>query len=89
METQQMISAFPDTSLLSDEEARALYAVGDAAHDFDHVWRVTTLAMRIAQREGADVTVVRLAALLHDVPGPEAEATNAHSRRRAHHLAAA
>ena len=62
------ISSHADTRLLTDEEARDLYSTGDAAHDFDHVWRVTTLAIRIAQAEGADVTVVRLAALLHDVP---------------------
>jgi uncharacterized protein len=71
---------------LTDDEARALYADGDAAHDFDHVWRVTTLAIRLAQSEGADVTVVRLAALLHDVP--VAEAGEDHPRRT-HHLAAA
>lgn len=72
--------------ILADDEARAFYAVGDAAHDFDHVWRVTTLAVQLAQHEGADVTVVRLAALLHDVPLPEADASKG---RRAHHLAAA
>jgi uncharacterized protein len=85
-----------DASMLTDEEARALYATGDAAHDFDHVGRVTMLAIRIAQAEGADATVVRLAALLHDVPvhdspmvGAEHEGENSHSRRSAHHLAAA
>jgi uncharacterized protein len=87
-------------TFLTDDEARALYIGGtsgsDAAHDFDHVWRVTTLAIRIAQSEGADVTVVRLAALLHDVPVPD-DGANAHSHshnhlhshRQAHHLAAA
>ena len=65
-----------------DEKAvQALYAAGDAAHDFDHVLRVTRLAERIAQAEGADVAVVRAAALLHDVPSPDG--------RRDHHLAAA
>lgn len=73
---------------LTDSEARALYAVGDAAHDFDHVWRVTTLAVRIAQSERADVTVVRLAALLHDLPATEQE-SDADSRRKAHHFVAA
>ncbi|MEZ4559494.1 MAG: hypothetical protein R2854_24170 [Caldilineaceae bacterium] len=29
---------------------------------------MTTLAVKLAQAEGADVTVARLAALLHDVP---------------------
>src|SRR5262249_45063105 len=87
-----MTSFLPDSSLrpdfLTDEEARALYAAGDAAHDFDHVWRVTTMAMRIAEAEGADVTVVRLAAVLHDVPVAEAGA-EAHTQRLSHHRAAA
>jgi len=52
--------------LISVEQARVLYAAGDAAHDFDHVLRVTALAVHIAQAEGADVEIVRTAALLHD-----------------------
>ncbi len=67
---------------LGDDEARQLYAAGDAAHDFDHVLRVTRLAMHIAQAEGADVALVRLAALLHDVPTPQ-------TGRGEHHRAAA
>jgi uncharacterized protein len=67
---------------LSEEEARQLYVAGDSAHDFDHVLRVTHLATHIASCEGADVTVVRLAALLHDV-------SISGSGRREHHLAAA
>jgi uncharacterized protein len=78
---------------LTDEDARVLYLQGDAAHDFDHVWRVTQLALHIAQAEGADLQIVRLAALLHDVTPPnddaEDRADDAHARRRAHHLAAA
>ncbi len=70
------------TVVLSDNEARALYTGDDAAHDFDHVLRVTQLGCQIAQAEGADSAVVRLAALLHDVP------VNVDDRR-AHHLAAA
>jgi uncharacterized protein len=72
---------------LTEAEARALYATGDAAHDFDHVLRVTRLAERIAQAEGADLTVVRLAALLHDAPVPVGDDAD-HARRR-HHQAAA
>ncbi|MEZ4640774.1 MAG: HD domain-containing protein [Caldilineaceae bacterium] len=67
---------------LSEPEIQSLYTAGDAAHDFDHVQRVTRLATHIAQAEGADVDVVRAAALLHDVPVAE-------GTRRAHHLAAA
>ncbi len=37
------------------------------AHSFDHVERVLALAERIAREEGADVEVVRFAALLHDI----------------------
>jgi uncharacterized protein len=81
------------TDYLPDDEARALYKLGDAAHDFDHVWRVTAMAIRLARGEGADVTVVRLAALLHDVPVPEAGENSGKAespaRRRAHHMAAA
>ncbi|MCB0188957.1 MAG: HD domain-containing protein, partial [Caldilineaceae bacterium] len=75
---------------LGTAEARQLYVAGDAAHDFDHVWRVTQLARQLAEVEGADAVVVRLAALLHDVPvtaSPAAAATE--NGRRAHHLAAA
>ncbi len=64
---------------LTLDEVRPLYAGSDAAHAFDHVLRVTRLAVRIAQAEGADVEVVRVAAWLHDV----AEA------RHDHHLASA
>ncbi len=67
---------------LSESEIHHLYSAGDAAHDFDHVRRVTRLAVHIAQAEGADVEVVRAAALLHDVPLPT-------GTRPAHHLAAA
>ncbi|CAN5482971.1 HD domain-containing protein [soil metagenome] len=73
--------------LLTTAEAYQLYAGSDAAHDFDHILRVTRLAEQIARTEQADVAVVRLAALLHDVPVPEAE--HDPDTRRKHHLAAA
>jgi len=38
-----------------------------SGHDWWHVWRVWNLARYIAGREGADMTVVELAALLHDI----------------------
>jgi uncharacterized protein len=71
---------------LTESEARALYTGDDRAHDFDHVLRVARTAIYLAGAEGADETVVRLAALLHDVPQ-----TIDHRRqmRRDHHLAAA
>ena len=95
------MSAPPPSHWLTLEEARTLYAVGDAAHDFDHVLRVTRLAERIAAAEGADLTIVRLAALLHDLPAPALAAETAAetatgtatetdaAHRTTHHLAAA
>jgi uncharacterized protein len=74
------------TELLSIDDAALFYAAGDAAHDFDHVLRVTRLADQIAANEGADRSIVRLAALLHDLPAP-ADAEGDH--RTAHHLRAA
>ena len=82
-----------NVSILTDDDARALYATGDAAHDFDHVLRVTRMAVRLALAEGANVTVVRLAALLHDVPVPpqteDAQNPDHATVRLSHHKAAA
>jgi len=38
-----------------------------AEYDWRHVYRVNKLALHIAKKEGADLLVVTLAALLHDV----------------------
>lgn len=59
---------------LSIEAARALYDTGGGGHDFDHVLRVVALAERIAVAEGADLAVVRTAALLHDIGESEGRA---------------
>ncbi len=64
---------------LTTDFARTLYDDSDAAHAFDHVLRVTRLAEHIAQAEGADLQVVRTAALLHDCARLEPD----------HHLAGA
>lgn len=49
------------------EKVRALYRGADAAHDFDHVLRVLTLVRRIGPAEGADMRVLEVATLLHDI----------------------
>ncbi|MBN1285313.1 MAG: HD domain-containing protein [Anaerolineae bacterium] len=53
--------------VITIEEARRYYRDAEAVHDFDHVLRVLALAERIAAAEGADLEIVRTAALLHDV----------------------
>jgi len=62
--------------MISIKDARCFYDGADAAHDFDHVLRVLTLAERIAQAEGADLEIVRAAALLHDVARAETAGTD-------------
>jgi len=51
------------------EQARAWYDQADPIHDFDHVLRVLHTAERLALAEGADLEIVRAAALLHDAVG--------------------
>jgi uncharacterized protein len=63
--------------MITIDFARTLYpADADSAHDFDHVLRVTAMADRIAQAEGADRDVVQAAALLHDIGLNEGRASH-------------
>ena len=61
------------------EQARAWYP-DDPVHGFDHIQRVYHTAERLAQAEGADLAIVRAAALLHDV-----EESHADGERASHH----
>jgi uncharacterized protein len=51
------------------EQARAWYPEADAVHGFEHVVRVCRIAEHLAEKEGADLEIVRAAALLHDARG--------------------
>ena len=47
--------------------AQKIFENDFGGHDFFHTLRVYNMAMKIAQKEGADLTIVGLSALLHDV----------------------
>ena len=69
--------------MITIDFARTLYPVeADSAHDFDHVLRVVQLAERIARAEGANVEIVRTAALLHDIGLTEGRAGHETSAAR-------
>jgi uncharacterized protein len=51
------------------EQASAWYPSNDPVHGFDHVLRVLHVAERIGQALGADLEILRAAALLHDASG--------------------
>jgi len=65
------------------EQARAWYTDSDPVHDFEHVLRVYRMAERLAGAEGADLEIVRAAALLHDaegtMPGNESRVNHHHA----------
>jgi uncharacterized protein len=71
--------------MITLKEARNWYADSDAVHDFEHIERVYRMAERLARAEGADLEIVRAAALLHDAQGTAPGEAVRHN----HHLASA
>lgn len=49
------------------QEAEHLFAVSRGSHDLDHSMRVRNVCLHIGQKENADLEVLEIAALLHDV----------------------
>lgn len=82
----------PDSSLALDGEmerpgadgilsqiyraARQKFADAPGSHDWEHTLRVLRLCRRIGPVEGADMTVLEAAALLHDIGRPLQDASN-------------
>jgi uncharacterized protein len=60
-------------------EARAGFEKARGSHDWDHTERVLHLCLHIGRREKADLLVLRLAALLHDIGRDEED--RSHGRR--------
>jgi uncharacterized protein len=77
------------------QQAAAWYPAYDAVHGFDHILRVLALAEHIALAEGADLEIVRAAALLHDAHGEQQLAISdqpsvvSEQERLNHHLSSA
>ncbi|MGZ5478924.1 MAG: HD domain-containing protein [Candidatus Aminicenantales bacterium] len=49
------------------EEAGAYFRSARGSHDWDHTERVTKLSMKIGRKEKADLGVLKVAAILHDI----------------------
>jgi uncharacterized protein len=49
------------------QESQAFFRNSRGSHDWDHTERVYRLCLRIGRKERADLDVLRLAALLHDI----------------------
>jgi uncharacterized protein len=62
--------------MITIESARPWYPANDPVHGFDHVLRVYYLAEHLAQSEGADLEIVRAAALLHDANSEQLSAVS-------------
>jgi uncharacterized protein len=71
------------------EEARNWYPDDDPVHGFEHVMRVYHMAERLAITEGADLEIVRAAALLHDAQEEGNHGQQSVDQRIVHHLTSA
>lgn len=57
-------------------EARAGFKGARGSHDWDHTERVLHLCLRIGKKEKADLFVLKLAAILHDIGRAEEDRSN-------------
>ncbi len=58
------------------EEAQSFFRTARGSHDWDHTERVYRLCLRIGRKEKADLDVLMLAALLHDIGREEEDRSN-------------
>ncbi len=57
------------------KKAAAYFENSRGSHDWSHTERVYQLCVRIGEREGADLEILRIAALLHDIGRHEQDRT--------------
>ncbi len=58
------------------KEVESIFSSARSSHDFDHTQRVVALALHIGKIEGADLEIIELAALLHDIAREEQDKSN-------------
>lgn len=66
-----------------EAEAKKFFQSARGSHDWDHTGRVLQLCLRIGRKEKADLDILKLAALLHDIGRAEEDQSNGkicHSR---------
>ncbi len=62
-----------------EDEARKAYIKEGGSHDWNHIIRVRQLCMHIGSKENADLEVLELAAILHDIGRRQQDATKGSS----------
>ena len=58
------------------KEAKKFFRSARGSHDWDHTQRVLRLCLRIGKKEKADLEILKLAAVLHDIGRSEEDRTN-------------
>jgi uncharacterized protein len=59
-----------------EREARSFFRTARGSHDWDHTERVYGLCLRIGRKENANLDVLKLAALLHDIGRADEDRSN-------------
>jgi uncharacterized protein len=57
-------------------EAKSYFTNARGSHDWDHTERVYDLCLRIGKKENADIEILKLAAILHDIGREEEDRSN-------------
>ena len=58
------------------EEAKTFFVDSKGSHDWEHTERVYNLCIRIGERENADMEILKLAAILHDISREKEDKSN-------------